>query len=214
MVDRPGSSSSASPSSPLFPTSDQTSVWVETGVPRLDLLLGGGLLSGSLVLVIGAPGAGKTVLAQQLASHLADQGRPTLYLTGYSEPHEKLIAHARSLRFFKPERIGQELQIANLLDLLRAGMDETQEAIVRAAASQHAALVVIDGFGGLRQLLPDEEAVTHFLYSLGAKLALLGATTLVLLEGEPDESARYPALSVCDVILALRSTADGERRSI
>ncbi|HUZ77060.1 MAG TPA: ATPase domain-containing protein [Chloroflexota bacterium] len=57
---------------------------IETGVPNLDRILGGGLLRGSLAMVIGAPGAGKTVMAQQIAFHCAAQGKATLFLTGYN----------------------------------------------------------------------------------------------------------------------------------
>ena len=37
---------------------------VDTGVPNLDLVLGSGLLRGTIVMVIGPPGSGKTILAQ------------------------------------------------------------------------------------------------------------------------------------------------------
>ena len=40
----------------------------DTGVPNLDLVLGGGLLRGTVVMVIGPPGSGKTILAQQSPS--------------------------------------------------------------------------------------------------------------------------------------------------
>jgi circadian clock protein KaiC len=55
----------------------------------------------------------------------------------------------------------------------------------------------------MRGYLADDQAAAHFLYSLGAKLALLGATTRVIVEGDPD-NAGYPELTVCDVIVALR----------
>jgi len=80
---------------------------LDSGVPSLDRVLGGGVPRGSLVMVIGAPGTGKTLLAQQVAFHLAARGDATLYLTGYSETHDKLLAHSRGLSFFAPERIGR-----------------------------------------------------------------------------------------------------------
>jgi predicted ATP-dependent serine protease len=76
---------------------DSTSGVVETGVPNLDRVLGGGLQPGAMVLVVGAPGAGKTMLAQQIGFHRARQGESVLYLTGYSETHDKLVAHNGSL---------------------------------------------------------------------------------------------------------------------
>ncbi|MDQ3068074.1 MAG: AAA family ATPase, partial [Actinomycetota bacterium] len=39
---------------------------LETGVPELDLILGGGVPVGSLVVLAGAPGTGKTILATQI----------------------------------------------------------------------------------------------------------------------------------------------------
>src|SRR5215213_8259199 len=77
-----------------------------SGVPNLDRVLGGGLQRGSITMVIGAPGSGKSILAQQISFHLAQAGAATLYLTGYSEPHDKLLAHARNLRFFDASVIG------------------------------------------------------------------------------------------------------------
>ena len=40
-----------------------------TGIPDLDLVLGGGFERGSMVIVAGAPGTGKTLLAQQICFH-------------------------------------------------------------------------------------------------------------------------------------------------
>ncbi len=189
---------------------------LETGVPHLDRVLGGGLLRGTLALVIGAPGTGKTVLAQQMVFHHAVHGGSALFLTGYSETHDKLLRHSRGLSFFRPELIGTKVQFASLLDLLQAGADETEDAIVAMARAQNATLVVLDGFKGMRQLLPDEQASARFLYSLSAKLALLGATTIVVAEGNPDEPSRYSEITVCDVILALEyeSSLTGQRRTL
>jgi circadian clock protein KaiC len=185
---------------------------LESGVPRLDLVLGGGLLRGTLAMVIGAPGTGKTLLAEQVAFHQAARGATALYLTGYSETHDKLLRHSRGLGFFRPELIGTRIQFASLPDLLRAGADETEDAIVAMARARGASLVVLDGFRGMRQLLTDEREAADFLYSLGAKLALLGATTLVVVEGDPDDASRYGEVTVCDAILALRRELRGTRQ--
>jgi DNA repair protein RadA/Sms len=52
-----------------------------TGVPELDRVLGGGLVPGSVTLVGGEPGIGKSTLLLQTASAMASGGRPALYLT-------------------------------------------------------------------------------------------------------------------------------------
>ncbi|MFW5878797.1 MAG: ATPase domain-containing protein [Myxococcota bacterium] len=57
---------------------------IQTGVPGLDQLLGGGLLARNLYLIKGAPGSGKTTLALQFLVEGARQGEKALYV-GLSE---------------------------------------------------------------------------------------------------------------------------------
>jgi circadian clock protein KaiC len=82
---------------------------------------------------------------------------------------------------------------------------------VATARAQHAELVVLDGFRSIRGFMADDQAAAHFLYSLGAKLALLNATTLVVVEGDPDEATRYAELTVCDLIVSLRRERQDSR---
>ena len=188
----------------------------DTGVPNLDLVLGGGLLRGTIVMVIGPPGSGKTIIAQQIAFRAARRGEVALYFTGYSETHDKLLAHNRSLDYFAPEVIGSEIQMGSLPDLLAQGENDAKQAIIETVQKQHASLVVLDGFRSIRGFLPDEQAAAEFLYSVGARLALLGATLLVLVEGDATDRIRDPEQSVCDVILSLHRVVrgGGHRRSI
>jgi DNA repair protein RadA/Sms len=57
-----------------------------TGIPELDRVLGGGLVPGSVVLLGGEPGIGKSTLALQLAAHLQEQCGPVLYVCGEESP--------------------------------------------------------------------------------------------------------------------------------
>ncbi len=182
-----------------------------TGVPGLDTVLGGGILPGSIVMLVGVPGSGKTILAQQLAHHRALQGDRVLFLIGYSETQDKLIANGRRFDFFDPRRIGSEVLFGNLIDLLRQGTEETEDAIVAMARQQRARLVVLDGFSSIRHSLPDEPVPGAFLYSLGNKLALLGATTIVTTEGDLPRNAYEPEYTIADAIIGLGRTTAGLR---
>jgi len=53
-----------------------------TKMSELDIVLGGGLVKGSLILVGGDPGIGKSTLLLQVASHLAEQEKIVLYVSG------------------------------------------------------------------------------------------------------------------------------------
>ena len=185
---------------------------IATGIPHLDDILGGGLRRRSTTVVIGAPGTGKTVLAQQLAFHRASLGEPALYLTGYSETHDKLLAHNRGFTFFRPDAIGHSIHFGSLADLLKRGGEETEDAILTTARNHRAALVVLDGFQSMRAALADAQAIAHFVYSLGAKLALVDAALVVIIEGDLSETSRYPELFVADVILVLRHALVDRRK--
>src|SRR5947208_7028477 len=52
------------------------------GIGELDRVLGGGLVPGSLVLLGGEPGIGKSTLTGMALGHLAAAGRTTLYVSG------------------------------------------------------------------------------------------------------------------------------------
>ena len=69
-----------------------------TGIGELDRVLGGGLVPGSLVLIGGAPGIGKSTLTSSALGNLATAGRKTLYVSG-----EESAAQVR----LRAERLGE-----------------------------------------------------------------------------------------------------------
>ena len=74
-------------SGPIVPITDVEAVTerrIPTSLPELDRVLGGGIVPGSVVLVGGDPGIGKSTLMLQMAAALKD--RVTLYVTGEESP--------------------------------------------------------------------------------------------------------------------------------
>ncbi len=71
---------------------------LSTGIGELDRVLGGGLVPGSLVLLGGSPGIGKSTLTNMALGHLAAAGRRTLYVSG-----EESAAQIR----LRAERLGE-----------------------------------------------------------------------------------------------------------
>ena len=62
-------------------SSDKIAARLSTGIGDLDLVLGGGLMAGGVVLVAGQPGIGKSTLLMQVSAHVA-AGAPVLYVSG------------------------------------------------------------------------------------------------------------------------------------
>src|SRR6266513_4167915 len=54
----------------------------QTGLREFDFVLGGGIVPGSVVLLGGEPGIGKSTLLLQISEALARQGMPVLYVSG------------------------------------------------------------------------------------------------------------------------------------
>ena len=69
-----------------------------TGITELDRVLGGGLVPGSLLLVGGDPGIGKSTLMLQLAMGLAREGRKILYVSGEESEQQIRLRAARSAK--------------------------------------------------------------------------------------------------------------------
>ncbi len=68
---------------------------ISSGVPRLDVMLGGGYHRSSCVLLAGEPGTGKTILASTFARHACGLGEKVLYLS-FEESPEALVRNIAS----------------------------------------------------------------------------------------------------------------------
>ena len=55
---------------------------ISTGISELDRVLGGGIVPGSLVLIGGDPGIGKSTILLEVCDHLSQAGRKVLYISG------------------------------------------------------------------------------------------------------------------------------------
>jgi len=187
-----------------------------TGVPHLDDALGGGLPQGTLALIMGPPGSGKTTLANQMAFYAAAQGHSTIVFTALSEPTTKLISHLRSFDFFDPDVIGDTLQFMSLQQFLGSGLEATADELIAASRATQAEFVALDGFRGVRGAEIAPQQARQFLYDVGATLSLHGTTTLITSEADPRDPAFFPESTTADVIIGLYYNLIGvhERRGM
>jgi len=96
----------------------QQEVRLSTGLAEFDRALGGGLVPGSVVLLAGEPGVGKSTLLLQAAEHLSRQG-PVLYLSG-EESARQIAARYRRLGLSSPQvMVLTETQVAAIAEGLQ-----------------------------------------------------------------------------------------------
>ena len=72
---------------------------IASGVPGLDAILRGGFLKDGIYIIQGSPGAGKTILANQICFHHASNGGRVLYVTLLAESHARMLQHIGQLGF-------------------------------------------------------------------------------------------------------------------
>jgi DNA repair protein RadA/Sms len=100
-----------------------------TGIAELDRVLGGGLVPGSLVLLGGAPGIGKSTLAGMALANIAAAGENVLYVSG-----EESAAQVRR----RAERLGEEALSVPML------AEPSLDSVLGAIESERPAACVID----------------------------------------------------------------------
>ncbi len=187
-----------------------------TGVGNLDAVLGGGLVRGSLALIVGPPGSGKTTLANQLAFSVGRAGRRVVVVSAMSEPTSKLIAHLRTFDFYDDALVGDRIQYLSLEQYLAAGLASVGEALIDIARKARADLVVLDGFRGVRGADLDLQAARQFLYDIGSTLSVFGMTTVITSEADPRDPAFFPESTTADIIIGLHYDLVGvqQRRAL
>jgi DNA repair protein RadA/Sms len=132
-VARPGPGGEAAAPVPLAALAERDVPRRPVGLGELDRVLGGGLVPGSLVLVGGEPGIGKSTLLLQAAAGLAAGRAPVLYATG-----EESAAQVR----LRAGRLG--LVATPAADGVRILAESDVERVVEAARALRPAAVIVD----------------------------------------------------------------------
>jgi len=182
-----------------------------TGTAGLDVVLGGGLPAGSLVIVAGPPGSGKTILAQQICFANATSERRALYYTTWSEPHEKLIRHLEPFAFFDAEALGERVEFFHLAEFMSSdggGLDAVAAEILRQSFETRPAVVVIDSSKALHDVI-DPVALRRAIYDLASRVAHSDAVLILVGEYSAEETRSQPEFAVADGILQLENEAYG-----
>jgi DNA repair protein RadA/Sms len=100
-----------------------------TGMQELDFVLGGGIVPGSMILIGGEPGIGKSTLLLQVAARLTSNGAPALYVSGEESP---LQVRLRADRLAEP---------AGAVMLLS---ETSLETILATAEARRPAALIVD----------------------------------------------------------------------
>ncbi|HEY8258315.1 MAG TPA: ATPase domain-containing protein [Gemmatimonadales bacterium] len=175
---------------------------VTTGNVGADAILGGGFPANSINIVMGAPGTGKTMFAQQLAVHNADPERPVLYLTTLSEPLAKVVTYLQQLTFYDENKIGSAIRYEDLSDaLMEHGVGVLVSRLRDAIMQISPSIIIIDSFKAVHDLSTSVAEMRRFVADLAGLLTAYDTTTFLVGEYEEEEIGRYPEFAVADAII-------------
>lgn len=183
---------------------------LETGVPGLDDVLGGGIPEYSFNLISGDPGAGKTTLCHQIMFALATPERPALFFTAFGESPIKMLRYQQQFTFFDPDKINASIHFIDLsVDVATGDLNKVLARITREIEAHSPALVFVDSF---RSVLTEAEhqpkgAITlqRFLQLLGLQLTGWQATTFLIGDFLSDRDSQQ-ILTVADGLLSLEQS--------
>lgn len=181
-------------------------VQLDTGVPGLNEVLGGGLPEFSFNLLAGAPGSGKTTLAQQICFAMATPERPALYMTVLGEPSLKILRYQQQFTFFDPDKFNSSIRFISMAqDVLEGGLGRVFDRIVEEVEAANPSLVVVDSFrsamrGSQEPQHQGELLVQVMVQRLALQLTSWQATTFLVGEYLESEKEDNPVFTVADGI--------------
>ncbi|HZU88159.1 MAG TPA: ATPase domain-containing protein [Stellaceae bacterium] len=181
---------------------------VATGVPGLDTILSGGLLRGGLFIVEGSPGAGKTILGNQICfRHVANGGR-ALYVTLLTESHARMLLHIGQLGFFEETIIPDRLYYISAFRVLEEeGLAGMLELLRREIQAHDAGILVLDGFSAIEEAAISIREFKKFIYQLQTRAAIANCT-MILLSGAKPVAAEH---TLVDGVIELQTKLYGRR---
>ncbi|MDA4112575.1 MAG: AAA family ATPase [Thaumarchaeota archaeon] len=203
---------------------------ISSGIAGLDSILKGGMPEGRVVLVLGEPGAGKTILCSQFLHHAAAGGKESVAFVGMNEPKARFMtemaefgmdfAQLESAGSFSyldatairriPEQAmvgripvgGKELGLVNLIDMI-------QETVERMKPKR----IVVDSISDLIFRFPLIEERRPVVLDLIETLQSSGATTLLTSEllSTGDDRSLQPEEYLAEGVILLRTLRKGVR---
>ncbi len=190
---------------------------VQTGIPGLDEIIGGGFPRNSNILVSGGPGAGKTIFAlQYIYGGAALYSEPGVFIT-LEEPASNILWNLQNFGW-DYNSVADAMKIFRVRvaspQKFRANWINEVENIINLVTKIEATRVAIDSLTALVKYLGavplvggetrgiwayDPSEVDFYLYYLLDKLKELGVTT-VLTSAAPDERLRFSTFGVEEFI--------------
>jgi circadian clock protein KaiC len=170
----------------LQPTSavqqEFTTTMLSSGIPEFDALIHGGLERGTVTIISGPTGVGKTTLGVQFMNEAARQGERSLIYT-FEEQAQLLIRRSEGINIPVKAMIERGTLVLKQVEPLQYSPDEFARMVKEDVEAGGATFVMIDSISGYRLSLRGEDLVRH-LHVLSKYLQSMGVAVILINEGE------------------------------
>src|SRR3954462_1147080 len=185
---------------------------LSSGNDEADYILGGGFPANSINIIMGHPGSGKTIFAEQLIFENASDDRPILYFTTLSEPLPKVVRYLQGFDFFDEEKLGTQVVFEDVgAELAKNGPDALIPLLRKAITTLAPKVIVIDSFKAVHDLAASVADRRRMVYEMTALLTAYGTTAFLLGEYTEDDILLYPEFAVADGIVEMSRRRLGNR---
>jgi circadian clock protein KaiC len=167
----------------LEPTSHErefSSGTLSSGVPGIDELLSGGLDRGTVSIISGPTGVGKTTLGTQFMKEAAGRGeRSVMYL--FEENARTFMDRSRAVNVPVDEMTERGTLQVNEVEALERSPQEFAAMVRKEVEEQDARIVMLDGISGYRLTLRGEDGtMLQRMHALGRYLKNMGVTAILV----------------------------------
>lgn len=163
-----------SPAIPIVEVDPAASKSISTGIGELDRVLGTGIVPGSVVLMAGEPGVGKSTLLLEVASKWASQGRVALYVTAEESAGQVRLRAERTGALHSTLYLTSEPN----LDVVFGHVRELKPSLLIVDSVQTMKASGVEGVpGGVAQSRAVTAALTSLAKTSGIPVLLVGHVT-------------------------------------
>ncbi|HBF40120.1 MAG TPA: circadian clock protein KaiC [Firmicutes bacterium] len=186
---------------------------ISTGIATLDKMLQGGFPEGSLVLLVGRPGSGKTIFVHQMMFHNATLDAKVLYLTTLAEPQIKVMKFQQEFSFFDPGKFQSSVIYQDLGYTLRKyGTVKALTTVDELIQKYQPRLLVIDTVKTIADMAASFQEFREFVLDISVRVATWGCTALFLGEYSEEDIEMRPESAIADGIVYLSGMEDKKQQ--
>lgn len=147
---------------------------ISTGIDELDRVLGGGVVRGSLILVGGDPGIGKSTLLLQVCHNMTDAGHRIVYVSGEESPKQIKMRAMRIGKFGDGLRLYCDTALDDIAEMIR---ENKPEAVVIDSIQTMVNDSVTAAAGSVSQVRESTGVLMQLAKGLGITIFIVGHVT-------------------------------------